>query len=226
MSGRRNDLTECHQQLNSYHEETLVKILYYVWSVPNIMVHWLVLMFCIWRVVDMYSSMETIHPDWGCSFWHVYVLPPGYSVWPCSPHVHHTEFVTSHNEQKESFQQYFYNRYKMVVYAGLRSDSIKNHASHNEARCLTCICLTAIWRHVLLAPSYLRLLGGECVSVDVESCCSISNLRFNLYCLAYSAFFCFLTCDMYKSSLRHIHDPVLSSLKMKGIRLLFFSSWV
>jgi ribosomal protein S8E len=29
------------------------------------------------------------------------------------------------------------------------------------------------------------------------------------------------TCDMYMSSLRHIHDPVLSSLKMKGIRLLF-----
>jgi hypothetical protein len=27
--------------------------------------------------------------------------------------------------------------------------------------------------------------------------------------------------DVYKSSLRHIHDPVLSSLKMKGIRLLF-----
>jgi hypothetical protein len=32
----------------------------------------------------------------------------------------------------------------------------------------------------------------------------------------------FLTCDMYKSSLKHIHDPVLSSLKMKGIRLFFF----
>jgi hypothetical protein len=28
---------------------------------------------------------------------------------------------------------------------------------------------------------------------------------------------CYLTCDMYKSSLRHIHDPVLLSLKMKGI---------
>jgi hypothetical protein len=28
-----------------------------------------------------------------------------------------------------SFQQYFYNRYKNVVYTGLRSDSIKNHAS-------------------------------------------------------------------------------------------------
>jgi hypothetical protein len=31
---------------------------------------------------------------------------------------------------------------------------------------------------------------------------------------------CFLTCDKYKSSLRHIHDPVLLSLKMKGISLL------
>jgi hypothetical protein len=29
------------------------------------------------------------------------------------------------------------------------------------------------------------------------------------------------TYDMYKSSLRHMHDPVFSSLKMKSIRLLF-----
>jgi hypothetical protein len=28
---------------------------------------------------------------------------------------------------------------------------------------------------------------------------------------------------MYNSSLRHKHDPVLSPLKMKGIRLLFFA---
>jgi hypothetical protein len=27
---------------------------------------------------------------------------------------------------------------------------------------------------------------------------------------------------MYMSDLRHIHDPVLSSLKMKGIRLFLF----
>jgi hypothetical protein len=33
-----------------------------------------------------------------------------------------------------------------------------------------------------------------------------------------------LTCDKYKSSLRHIHDPVLSSLKMKGIRLPFWEA--
>jgi hypothetical protein len=31
-----------------------------------------------------------------------------------------------------------------------------------------------------------------------------------------------LTRDMYMSDQRHIHDPVLSSLKMEGIRLLFF----
>jgi hypothetical protein len=31
------------------------------------------------------------------------------------------------------------------------------------------------------------------------------------------------TCDMYMCRLRHIHDPVLLSLKMEGIRLLFLS---
>jgi hypothetical protein len=31
-----------------------------------------------------------------------------------------------------------------------------------------------------------------------------------------------LTCDMHVSDLRHIRDPVLSSLKMEGIRLLFY----
>jgi hypothetical protein len=29
-------------------------------------------------------------------------------------------------------------------------------------------------------------------------------------------------CDMYKSSLKHIHDPVLSSLKMEGIFDFFY----
>jgi hypothetical protein len=37
--------------------------------------------------------------DWHI-YWHVYVLPPGYFVWPCSPHIHRTEIVTSHNKQK------------------------------------------------------------------------------------------------------------------------------
>jgi hypothetical protein len=104
-------------------------------------------------------------------FQHVYVLPPRYFVWPYSPHIHRTEFVTSHNEQKESFQQYFYNRYKIVVYTGLRSDSIKNRASHNEAR-------------------------------------RIAGMRINFTRIGCTL----LTCDMCMSDLRHIHDPVLSSL--------------
>jgi hypothetical protein len=36
----------------------------------------------------------------------------------------------------------------------------------------------------------------------------------------------FLTCDKHKSSLRHIHDPVLLSLKMKGLIFLFSQSSV
>jgi hypothetical protein len=35
-----------------------------------------------------------------------------------------------------------------------------------------------------------------------------------------------LTCDMYMSDLRHTHDPVLSSLKMEGIRLLFLVTYL
>jgi hypothetical protein len=31
-----------------------------------------------------------------------------------------------------------------------------------------------------------------------------------------------LTCDMYMSDLRHIHDPVISSLKMEGISFFLF----
>jgi hypothetical protein len=34
-----------------------------------------------------------------------------------------------------------------------------------------------------------------------------------------------LTCDMYKSSLKHIHDPVLSLLKMKGILSFMSAIW-
>jgi hypothetical protein len=75
-----------------------------------------------------------------------------------------------------SFQKYFYNRYKIVVYTGLRSDSIKNHASCNEAR-------------------------------------RLAAMRINFTRISCTLF----TCDMYMCRLRHINDPVLSSLKMEGI---------
>jgi hypothetical protein len=85
--------------------------------------------------------------------------------------------VTSHNKQKESFQQYLYNRYKIVVYTGLKSDSIKNHASRNEER---------------------RIAAMRIICTRIG--CTL------------------LTCDIYMSELRHIHDPVLSSLKTEGTR--------
>jgi hypothetical protein len=78
-----------------------------------------------------------------------------------------------------SFQQYFYNRYKIVVYTGLRRDSIKNHASRNEAR--------------RIAVMRIIFTGISCT---------------------------LFTCDMYMCRRRHINDPVLSSLKMEGVRLL------
>jgi hypothetical protein len=58
-----------------------------------------------------------------------------------------------------SFQQYFYNRYKIVVYTGLRSDSIKNNASRNEARRIaamriifTRICCTLFTCDMYMSP--------------------------------------------------------------------------
>jgi hypothetical protein len=63
-------------------------------------------------------------------------------------------------------QQYFYNRYKIVVYTGLRSDCIKDHVSDT--------------------------------GID-----DVKKQRNAEYA-------------------KHINDPVFSSLKMEGIRLLFF----
>jgi hypothetical protein len=48
-----------------------------------------------------------------------------------------------------------------------------------------------------------------------------SKRRQKTYCCYAYRSYC-LTCYMYKSSLRHIRDPLLSLLKMKGIRLLLY----
>jgi hypothetical protein len=44
-------------------------------------------------------------------------------------------------------------------------------------------------------PDRVYVLGYTytCHTLKVEACCFSSNLRFNLYCLSYSAFFCFRT---------------------------------
>jgi hypothetical protein len=63
-----------------------------------------------------------------------------------------------------------------VVYTGLRSDYIRNHASRNEAR---------------------RIAAMRIIFKRIS--CTL------------------FTCDMCVCHLRHINDPVLSSLKMEGI---------
>jgi hypothetical protein len=53
----------------------------------------------------------------------------------------------------------------------------------------------------------------------------IKAIRWGAYSYYYSLVLNAHSCkfDMYKSSLRHIHDAVLSSIKMKGIRFFFFT---
>jgi hypothetical protein len=70
-----------------------------------------------------------------------------------------------------------------VVYTGLRSDSIKNHVSRNEARRIAAMCI-----------------------IFARISCTL------------------FTCDMCMCRLRHINDPVLSSLKMEGTFYDKFSS--
>jgi hypothetical protein len=75
------------------------------------------------------------------------------------------------------------------------------HVSHFEAS-----------RNVILHTCYV----STCVGAGCGKGRGTKNKSYPLWSML------LLTYDMYKSSLRHTHDPVLSSLKMKGIvRLLF-----
>jgi hypothetical protein len=58
------------------------------------------------------------------------------------------------------------------------------------------------------------------ITVEINHC-SFRRVRF------FTRIGCtLLTCDMYVSDLRHIREPVLSSLKMEGVRLLFnIAAW-
>jgi hypothetical protein len=58
---------------------------------------------------------------------------------------------------------------------------------------------------------------GACYYSIVLNAHRVTSMSDIVTCIGYI----FLTYDMYKSSLRHIHYPVLSSLKTKDIRLFF-----
>jgi hypothetical protein len=85
------------------------------------------------------------------------------------------------------------------------------------------ICLRRRLFHVTLeisrtVPWYRNVTPGTLTAVWARVAGWAGEEEKQTYC-CYAYRLYFLTCDMYKSSLRHIrvHDPVLSSLKMEGI---------
>jgi hypothetical protein len=56
----------------------------------------------------------------------------------------------------------------------------------------------------------------------VRTCLRITATHIIFTCISCTLF----VCDMYMCRLRHINDPVLSSLKMEGIRLLYIQIFI
>jgi hypothetical protein len=63
---------------------------------------------------------------------------------------------------------------------------------------------------------YSIVLNAHCVTSMADTDIDAVKKRNNAECKKKKTY------DMYKFSLRNIHDPVLSSLKMQDTRLLFF----
>jgi hypothetical protein len=169
--------------------------------------------------VSQWENYEELHfvQDATPPYWHVYVLPPGYFVWPCSPHIHRTEFVTSHNEQKTkaikcgacaSCYKYFVwpcsphiHRTEFVMSQNEQKESFQQYF-YNWYRIVvyTGLRSDSIKNHASRNKAH-RIAAMRIIFTRIG--CTL------------------LTCDIYMSDLRHIHDPVLSSLKMEGIRFFF-----
>jgi hypothetical protein len=85
-----------------------------------------------------------------------------------------------------------------------RGTKIKTNVIHHTRHVSTCVgTVGGRGRGTKIKTKANRC--GICY-YSITYCC-YANIGFNL-----------LTCDMYMSDLRHIHDPVLLSLKMEGIR--------
>jgi hypothetical protein len=126
------------------------------------------------------------------SFWHVYVLVGAYFVWPWAPY-HTIRDVTS--GPLSATDTY-------IVY----------HVTHFEAS-----------RNVILHTRYVSTYVGAGCGRGRRKKTKAIRCGACYYSIIFTRIGCtLLTCDMYMSDLRHIYDPVLSSLKMEGIRLLFY----
>jgi hypothetical protein len=64
----------------------------------------------------------------------------------------------------------------------------------------------------------------QLIRVKIMCSSNIHVTRITVTHIIFTRISCALfTCDMYMCRLRHINDPVLSLLKMEGIRLLFYN---
>jgi hypothetical protein len=79
------------------------------------------------------------------------------------------------------------------------------------------------WRHTGAIDRHVRYVSTCVEARVVGGGRETMNKRYRLWRRLFTCIGCtLLTCDMYMSDLRHIHDPVLSSLKMEGIRIFYF----
>jgi hypothetical protein len=83
----------------------------------------------------------------------------------------------------------------------LRRHIYMSHVNKVQLICIKMICVAVI-----------RAFQPIVVQKDVDACCCINNLHFILYCLAYSAFLCFLMSSMPVSAIlvtRHAFNMIL-----------------
>jgi hypothetical protein len=136
-------------------------------------------------------------------YWHVYVLGGGYFVWPWKSRVPYRNIVTSHRGIDRCVgagSGMVGGNWPLLI----RVSGITWRGSKLlETLTLVYVTYANVWARVA------GWLGEE----EKHTYC----------CYAYRLYF--LTCDMYKSSLRHIHEMVLSSLKIKGIPFFYLLHW-
>jgi hypothetical protein len=127
------------------------------------------------------------------SFWHVYVLAGAYFVWPWAPSRTIRDVTRGPLSATDTY----------IVY----------HVTHFEAS-----------RNVIFHTRYVsKYVGAGCGRGRGTKKTKAIRCGACYYSIVFTRISCtLLTCDMYMSDLRHIHDPVLSSLKVEGIRLLVF----
>jgi hypothetical protein len=125
-------------------------------------------------------------------YWHVYVLAGTYFIWPWAPYRIIRDVTPGPLSATDTYIAY--------------------HVTHFETS-----------PNVILHTRYVSTyVGAGCERGRGTKKTKAIRCGACYYSIVFTRLGCtLLTCDMYMSDLRHIHDPVHSSLKMEVISLLF-----